>query len=59
MPLVGTDVEAAGELWVHDLHYEEEPGYYFFGNISPLNIDGSFFKPIVCIHYVSALRKVL
>jgi len=29
MPLVGTDVEAAGELWVHDLHYEADLGTIF------------------------------
>jgi hypothetical protein len=27
-PLVGTDVEAAGELWVHDLHYVIKVSFY-------------------------------
>ncbi len=41
-PLVGT---YAGDLWVHGLHHKEYPGYYFFGNISPLKTVGSFSGP--------------
>jgi hypothetical protein len=40
---VGADVQAAGGVWVHGLQRNMSSGHYFFGSVSPIKTDATFF----------------
>jgi hypothetical protein len=40
---VGADVQAAGGVWVHGLQRNVSSGHNFFGSVSPIKTDATFF----------------
>jgi hypothetical protein len=40
---VGADAQAAGGAWVHWLQRDVSSGHYFFGSVSPIKTDATFF----------------
>jgi hypothetical protein len=37
------DAQAAGSVWVHGLERNVSSGHYFFGSVSPIKTDATFF----------------